>query len=106
MIQQITDELFDSVVMKSEMPVVVDFSATWCGPCRALEPILHKLSEDYEGKVKMVKCDVEECQEAAARFGVMNIPYLAFIKQGELVDSNLGAAPERIIAEKINKLIG
>ncbi len=106
MIQQITDELFDSVVMKSEMPVVVDFSATWCGPCRALEPVLKELSDEYEGKVKFVKCDVEECQDAAARFGVMNIPYLAFIKEGNQIDSNLGAAPKRIIADKIDKMIG
>ena len=106
MIQQITDELFDSVVMNSELPVLVDFSATWCGPCRALEPVMKELSDEYEGKVKIVKCDVEECQDSAARFGVMNIPYLAFIKKGELVDSNLGAAPKRIIAEKIDKLIG
>ena len=106
MIQQITDEQFDSVVMNSEIPVVVDFSATWCGPCRALEPIMQELSNEYEGKVKIVKCDVEECGDAAARFGVMNIPFLAFIKKGELVNSNLGAAPKRVIAEKIDQLVG
>ncbi len=106
MVQQVTDELFDSVVLNSGMPVVVDFSATWCGPCRALEPIMEELSDEYEDKVKIVKCVVDECPESAARYGVMSVPFVVFIKKGEVVDTNLGAAPKRIFAEKIDKLIG
>ena len=66
---QMTDDRFEEVVLKSELPVMVDFGATWCGPCKKVEPIIEELSEEYEGKVIAVKCDVEECPGTAAKFG-------------------------------------
>ena len=75
---QMTDDRFEEVVLKSELPVVVDFGATWCGPCKKVEPFIEELSEEYAGKVVAVKCDVEECPGTAAKFGIMNIPTVLF----------------------------
>ena len=69
-----TDDRFEEVVLKSELPVMVDFGATWCGPCKKVEPIVEEISEEYAGRMVAVKCDVEECPDTAAKFGIMNIP--------------------------------
>ena len=91
---QMTDDRFEEVVLKSELPVMVDFGATWCGP----------LSEEYEGKMIAVKCDVEECPGTAAKFGIMNIPTVIYFKDGQPVDKNVGAAPKKTFVEKLEKL--
>jgi len=101
---QMTDDRFEEVVLQSELPVMVDFGATWCGPCRKVEPIIEELSEEYEGKVVAVKCDVEECPGTAAKFGIMNIPTVLFFKGGQPVDKNVGAAPKKAFVEKLEKL--
>ena len=101
---QMTDDRFEEVVLKSELPVVVDFGATWCGPCRKVEPIIEELSEEYEDKLIAVKCDVEECPGIAAKYGIMNIPTVLFFKGGEPVDKNVGAAPKKVFVEKLEKL--
>ena len=77
---QMTDDRFEEVVLKSELPVMVDFGATWCGPCKKVEPIIEEISEEYAGKMIAVKCDVEECPATASKFGIMNIPTVIFFK--------------------------
>ena len=100
----ITNENFQEV-MGSEMPVVIDFWAEWCGPCRMIAPIVDELATEYEGRVLVAKCDVEECEEAVAKFGVRNIPTVVFVKGGELVDKNVGAASKDALKAKIEKLL-
>ena len=101
---QMTDDRFEEVVLKSELPVMVDFGATWCGPCKKVEPIIEELSEEYAGKVIAVKCDVEECPGTAAKFGIMNIPTVLFFQGGQPVDKNVGAAPKKVFVEKLEKM--
>ena len=100
----ITNENFQEV-MGSEMPVVIDFWAEWCGPCRMIAPIVDELAAEYEGRVLVAKCDVEECEEAVAKFGVRNIPTVVFVKGGELVDKNVGAASKDALKAKIEKML-
>ena len=102
---QMTDDRFEEVVLKSELPVMVDFGATWCGPCKKVEPIIEEISEEYAGKMIAVKCDVEECPDTAAKFGIMNIPTVLFFKGGQIVDKNVGAAPKKMFVEKLEKLL-
>ena len=102
---QMTDDRFEEVVLKSELPVMVDFGATWCGPCKKVEPMVEEISEEYAGKMIAVKCDVEDCPETAAKFGVMNIPTVIYFKDGKPVDKNVGAAPKKVFVEKLEKLL-
>lgn len=99
-----TDDHFEEVVLKSELPVMVDFGATWCGPCKKVEPLVEEISEEFAGKMIAVKCDVEECPDTAAKFGVMNIPTVIYFKDGKPVDKNVGAAPKKVFVEKLEKL--
>ena len=100
----ITNENFQEVI-GSEQPVVIDFWAEWCGPCRMIAPIIDELASEYEGRVLVAKCDVEECEEAVAKFGVRNIPTVVFVKGGEVVDKNVGAASKDALKAKIEKLL-
>lgn len=100
----ITKENFQEVI-GSEQPVVIDFWAEWCGPCRMIAPIIDELATEYEGRVVVAKCDVEECEEAVAKFGVRNIPTVVFVKGGEVVDKNVGAASKDALKAKIEKLL-
>lgn len=101
---QMTDDQFEEVVLKSELPVMVDFGATWCGPCKKVEPIVEEISEEYAGKMIAVKCDVEDCNGTAAKYGIMNIPSVLYFKGGQVVDKNVGAAPKKVFVEKLVKL--
>lgn len=87
----INDEDFENVVLKSEVLTVVDFWAEWCGPCRAVTPIMDKLSEEYDGKVKICKLNVDDNDTVPGQFGIMSIPTVLFFKGGELLNSQVGA---------------
>ena len=100
----ITSENFESL-KNGELPLLVDFWATWCGPCRMLAPVIAELAKTYEGKVVVGKCDVEECEELAQAFGIRNIPTLLFFKRGQVVDKLIGAQPKANIEAKIQALL-
>jgi len=100
----ITSENFENLKNGSQ-PLVVDFWATWCGPCRMIGPIIAKLAEKYNGQITVGKCDVEENDELAAEFGIRNIPTILFFKNGEVVDKMVGAQSEAKLDEKFQALL-
>jgi thioredoxin 1 len=102
---EITDTNFDEIVLKSDKPVMVDFWAEWCGPCRMLGPIIEEVSKDYEGKAVVGKLDVDSNQEFAAKFGVRNIPTVLVFKDGELVNRQVGVSPKNVYTESIDALL-
>ena len=102
---EITDSNFEETVLKSDKPVMVDFWAAWCGPCRMVGPIIDELSEEYEGKAIIGKVDIDSNQQYAAQFGVRNIPTVLVFKDGELVDRKVGVSSKNDYAEAIDKLI-
>ena len=101
----VNDSNFEEVVLKSEQPVLVDFWAEWCGPCKMLLPIVEELSNEFEGKITVAKVDVDNNQGTAAKFGIRNIPTILFFKGGAVVDKQVGAVPKASLVEKINKLL-
>jgi len=100
-----TDGNFDAEALKSNVPVIVDFWAAWCGPCRMIAPIIEELAGEYEGKAKVGKLDVDENQQTAIKYGVRSIPTVLFFKGGKVVETIIGAVPKSMFAEKITKLI-
>ena len=100
----ITSENFESLKNGSQ-PLVVDFWATWCGPCRMLAPVISELAEQYDGKIIVGKCDVEENEELAVEFGIRNIPTVLFFKDGQQVSKLVGAQPKAVLEEKIQALL-
>jgi len=102
---EITDATFESEVVKSDVPVLVDFWATWCGPCKMIAPVLVELAEEYDGRLKVAKLDVDNNNATAAQFRIMSIPSLLFFKNGEKVDQIIGAYPKQHFVEKIEAIL-
>ncbi len=98
----ITDANFENEVLKSEVPVLIDFWATWCGPCKAIAPIIEQLASEYDGKVKIGKVDVDNNQQTAINYGVRSIPTLLIFKDGKVSNTIVGAVPKAQIVQKIN----
>ena len=100
----ITNENFESL-KNGAQPLVVDFWATWCGPCRMVGPVISELAQEYDGRIVVGKCDVEENEDIAMEFGIRNIPTILFFKGGQVVDKLIGAQPKAKIEEKIQALL-
>ncbi|MDD6028454.1 MAG: thioredoxin [Bacteroidales bacterium] len=101
---KITAENFESL-KNGSLPLVVDFWATWCGPCRMVAPVIGKLAEEYDGRIVVGKCDVEECEDIAVEYGIRNVPTILFFKNGEVVDKLVGAANRAKFLEKFEALL-
>ena len=104
-IMEVSDATFDHEVLRSEQPVLVDFWATWCGPCKAIAPIVEGIAKTYTGKLKVVKVNVDENSSTASRFDVRGIPALLFFKGGNKADQIVGFVPKDVIDEKIKSLL-
>lgn len=101
----LTPETAQSAI-NQELPVVLDFGATWCGPCKKVSAIMDELANEYEGRVAVLKADVDECEDLAIDYKVRNVPTVLFIKNGEVVDKQAGAAGKNVFVEKIEALLG
>ncbi|MGI6557125.1 MAG: thioredoxin [Pseudoramibacter sp.] len=104
MTTQFTESNFEQEVLQSDVPVVVDFYADWCGPCKMMSPVIEKLADTYEGRIKIGKLNTDEAQSLAAKYGVMSIPNIVFFKNGEVVDRQVGAVPQSVLEDKIKNL--
>ena len=105
MVTDVTDQEFEQEVMGSNIPALVDMWAPWCGPCRMIAPIVEKLADDYDGKVKFFRLNIDENPLTPARYRVMSIPTLMMFKNGEAVEMVVGAVPEKVLASKIDAVI-
>ena len=101
----ITSDNFDEVVIQASKPVLVDFWATWCGPCRMLAPVIEELADDYDGKLTVGKIDVDECPDLAAEFGVSSIPMVVLFQNGEVAETIVGYRPKEFYIETIDKYL-
>ncbi|MDP6418148.1 MAG: thioredoxin [Candidatus Krumholzibacteria bacterium] len=101
----ITDDNFEAEITNSEIPVLVDFSATWCGPCKKLEPIIEELAGEYSGKLKIAHVDVDKARQSAMKFGVMSVPTVLYMVGGEIKDTQIGLIPKDKMVEKIEGIL-
>jgi thioredoxin 1 len=104
-IVEATDANFEQEVIRSTEPVLVDFSAAWCAPCKKLEPIVHDIANDYSGRVKVVRVDVDKAPGTAARFGVMSVPTVLLFQGGSVRDQAIGLLSKRALADKVDKVL-
>ena len=102
---EITDANFDELVAKSDKPVLLDFWAEWCGPCRMVGPLVEQISQEYQGKAVVGKLDVDANATVSQRFGIRNIPTILFFKNGQVVDKQVGAVPKAVLEAKLKALI-
>lgn len=101
----LSDDVFNQEVIKSDLPVLIDFWAAWCGPCRMIAPIVEELATEYDGKAKICKLDVDNNQQTAMNYGIRSIPTILIFKNGEVVDTIVGAVPKQQIVDKLNSHI-
>jgi len=99
------DQNFDAEVLKAQGPVLVDFSATWCGPCKKLEPVVHEIASDFQGRVKVVKVDVDHAPSTAARFAVLSVPTLIFFRDGQVRDQHIGILSRQQLSDRLSKVL-
>ena len=104
-VHKFTDQNFDSDVSQSNIPVLIDFWATWCGPCKAIAPVIDEIAGEYNGKVKVGKVDVDQNQDTAMKYGVRSIPTLLIIKDGKVVNQIVGAVPKGNITTMLDEII-
>ena len=102
---EVSDESFESEIINSDIPSLVDFWAEWCGPCKKIGPVVEELAGEYAGKIKVAKMDVDSNRQTPAKFGIRNIPTLILFKGGEVVNTIVGAQPKSAIEEEIKKLL-
>lgn len=100
----LTEETFEQVINTS-LPVMIDFGATWCGPCKALAPVVEEIANEYEGRAAICKADVEECPAIAAKFRIRNVPTILFFKNGELKDKSVGGVQKKTLTDKLDALM-
>ena len=102
---EFTESNFEELAIKSDKPVMIDFWAEWCGPCRMVDPIVKEMAKEYEGRALIGKVNVDTNPDISMRFGIRNIPTIIFLKGGEMVDKSVGAVPKNILAEKLENLL-
>jgi len=102
---ELTDANFEENVLKSDKPALVDFWAVWCGPCRMVGPLVEEIANEYEGKAIVGKVDVDNNPEVAAKYGIRNIPTILFMKDGEIVDKQVGAVSKDVLAQKLDSMM-
>ncbi len=105
MVIDVTDQTFDEEVLKSGLPVLVDLWAPWCRPCLMIAPVVEKLSEKYDGRFKFCRLNVDQNPKTAAKYQVMSIPMLLFLKDGAVADTVIGAVPEQVLQPKVEALL-
>ncbi|KAF5077341.1 thioredoxin [Anaerotignum sp.] len=102
---QIKSDKFQKEVLESNVPVLVDFSATWCGPCKMMGPVLEQLSAEYEGKAKVFKVDIDESMDLAQKYQIMSVPNMLFFKDGKPVDAVVGVTPPTVLKQKLDSIV-
>lgn len=104
-VHQVNDLNFDQEVLQADQPVLVDFTATWCGPCRQISPLVDQLADEFEGKFKVTKCDIDESPATAQKFGIRGVPSLYVFKGGEVVGQQMGAVPKNVIQQLMERAL-
>lgn len=102
---EVTDGNFEEIVVKSEKPVIVDFWAEWCGPCRMVAPVIEEISEEYAGKAIVAKCNVDNNPQITLKYGIRNIPTVLFFKDGKVADKQIGVVPKKNFTRKLDGLL-
>lgn len=105
MLLHLNSQNFDSEVLQSNIPVLVDFSATWCVPCQMVAPVMEQLAKEFNGKAKIAKVDIDECSDLAMKYNIMSVPSMVYFKNGEIKDQVIGAVPAEHLSEKLKQLL-